>query len=200
VRGIHAGLFRLLAQADRVPRARAYHALSTGYAGFLGALLRWRRGRPFLLTEHGLYTKERKIDLGQADWIQDAEEVFGGEELSYLRRMWIHFFEGLGRMAYDAADPILTITSRHRERQRQDGADPARQAVIHNGVELARFRPLRGRRPVERPLVAGFIGRIVPIKDVKTFIRAMRAVCAALPQAEGWIVGNTDEDPGYAAE
>ncbi len=200
VRGIHAGLFRLAHQAERVPRARVYHALSTGYAGFLGALLHWRRGRPFLLTEHGIYTKERKIDLAQADWIQDAEEVFGGEELSYLRRMWIRFFEGLGRMAYDAADPILTITRRHAERQRQDGADPARQAVIHNGVELARFRPLRARRPVERPLVAGFIGRIVPIKDVKTFIRAMRAVCARLPRAEGWIVGNADEDPEYAAE
>ena len=44
------------------------------------------------------------------------------------------------------------------------------------------------------------IGRVVPIKDVKTFIRAMRRVVNRLPQAEGWIAGPEDEDPGYAEE
>jgi glycosyltransferase involved in cell wall biosynthesis len=48
--------------------------------------------------------------------------------------------------------------------------------------------------------VIGFIGRVVPIKDVKTFIRAMKAVVAERPEVEGWIVGPTSEDEGYAAE
>ena len=46
----------------------------------------------------------------------------------------------------------------------------------------------------------GFVGRVVPVKDVKTFVRAMKAVLARLPEAEGWIVGPTTEDEGYAAE
>ncbi len=203
LRGIHGPVFRLAEQIGQVPEARAYHALSTGYAGLAGSLLHWRRQRPLLLTEHGIYTKERKIDLAQADWIQDSEDVFGAGldgDLSYLRRLWIRFFEGLGRIAYDAADPILSITARNRARQIEDGADPARTRVIHNGVDLERFLPLRDRRPAGVPQVVGFVGRIVPIKDVKTFIRAMRTVCTEAPEVEVWIAGNEDEDPQYAAE
>jgi glycosyltransferase involved in cell wall biosynthesis len=48
--------------------------------------------------------------------------------------------------------------------------------------------------------VVALIGRVVPIKDVRGFIRAMRGVVAALPDAEGWIVGPHDEDPTYAQE
>jgi len=44
------------------------------------------------------------------------------------------------------------------------------------------------------------IGRVVPIKDIKTFVRAMRRVVNQLPQAEGWIAGPADEDPAYAQE
>jgi glycosyltransferase involved in cell wall biosynthesis len=48
--------------------------------------------------------------------------------------------------------------------------------------------------------VLGLVGRIVPIKDIKTFVRAMRTVVAAIPGAQGWIVGPDDEDPRYAEE
>ena len=41
---------------------------------------------------------------------------------------------------------------------------------------------------------------MVPIKDVKTFIRAMRGVVNAIPDSEGWIVGPEEEDRAYAAE
>jgi glycosyltransferase involved in cell wall biosynthesis len=48
--------------------------------------------------------------------------------------------------------------------------------------------------------VLGFLGRLVPIKDVKCFIRAMKAVVTRCPEAQGWIIGPTSEDPGYARE
>jgi glycosyltransferase involved in cell wall biosynthesis len=51
-----------------------------------------------------------------------------------------------------------------------------------------------------RPPVIGLIGRVVPIKDVRGFIRAMRSVVAAMPEAEAWIVGPEDEDKEYARE
>ena len=50
------------------------------------------------------------------------------------------------------------------------------------------------------PPVLCLIGRVVPIKDIKTFIRAMRSVINQLPEAEGWIAGPEDEDPAYAQE
>src|SRR5690606_34446569 len=69
LRILHGPMFQLARVAGTVPDASAYHAVSTGYAGLLGALLERRRRRPFILTEHGIYTKERRIDLNQAQWL-----------------------------------------------------------------------------------------------------------------------------------
>ncbi|MCL6556036.1 MAG: GT4 family glycosyltransferase PelF [Burkholderiales bacterium] len=202
VRIMHAPLWKLSAIARSLPKARVYHTISTGYAGFLGALLHWRDGRPLILSEHGIYTKERKIDLLKAEWIRDNRNVFQRDptEVSYFRALWIRFFEWLGRTCYQAADPIIALYEANRQRQIQDGADAARTRLIPNGVDLARFRPLRSQRPARVPPVLCLIGRVVPIKDVKTFIRAMRRVVNVLPEAEGWIAGPEDEDPGYAEE
>lgn len=59
---------------------------------------------------------------------------------------------------------------------------------------------LRNERSDKTPPVMCLIGRVVPIKDIKTFIRAMRTVANRLPQAEGWIAGPEDEDPEYVEE
>lgn len=203
VRSMHGPLFALAHRLESLPKAKVYHAVSTGYAGFLGALLHYRHTRPLILTEHGIYTKERKIDLSQVEWIRDAEGIWNtnlGDELSYLRRLWIRFFEGLGRLTYHAAEPIIAITEGNRERQLVDGAAPERLRVIPNGVSVARFAPLRALRPNPVPFVLGLIGRVVPIKDIATFIRAMRSICGKQPSAEGWIIGNEDEDPTYAED
>jgi polysaccharide biosynthesis protein PelF len=203
VRTMHQPLFKLASLARTIPRFRILHAVSTGYAGFLGALVQRQRGCPFVVTEHGIYTKERKIDLAHASWIHEGSATLKpglGEELGYLRRLWIHFFEGLGRAAYASARPIVSLYEGNRERQVADGAQLERTRVIPNGIDVSRFAPLRKKRPAVPPAVLGLIGRVVPIKDIKTFIRALRTVAAEIPGAEGWIVGPEDEDPRYAAE
>jgi glycosyltransferase involved in cell wall biosynthesis len=203
VRTMHGPLFKMAEIAQRVPPFKVLHSVSTGYAGFLGSLLQHRRRCPYVLTEHGIYTKERKIDLAHADWIQDArEELRSGleEDRTYVRRLWLRFFESIGRLAYAAADPIIALYEGNRARQISDGAAEARTRVIPNGIDLRRFSAAPredGRRP--RPII-GLIGRVVPIKDVRGFIRAMRSVVAALPEAEAWIVGPEDEDKEYARE
>jgi glycosyltransferase involved in cell wall biosynthesis len=202
VRIMHAPLWKLARIAHELIPARAYHSVSTGYAGFLGALLRQTRKRPLILSEHGIYTKERKIDLFKSEWIRDNRNVFQRDpgELSYFRQMWIRFFEWMGRFCYDAADPIIALYETNRLRQIADGAAPDRTFNVPNGINLARFAPLRALRPENPPPVLCLIGRVVPIKDVKTFIRAMRRVVNRMPDAEGWIAGPEDEDPGYAEE
>lgn len=192
-------LFTLAEVAPGLPPARAFHAVSTGYAGLLGAQLSLAKKRPFVLTEHGIYTKERRIDLAHAPWLQAATaSLFGSDEdEGYLRTMWIRFFEALGRIAYSVAQPIVSLYEGNRQRQIQDGAASQRTLVVPNGIDVGRFSPLREQRPVETPPVVGLLGRVVPIKDVRHFIRAMRLVCNRLPDAEGWIVGPTEEDPAY---
>jgi glycosyltransferase involved in cell wall biosynthesis len=202
VRTMHTPIWVLSDIADRLLPVRVFHTVSTGYAGFLGALCKRRHGKPLILSEHGIYTKERKIDLFSAQWIADNRTVFQRDttEVSYFRQMWIRFFEALGRACYDASDAIIALYETNRLRQVADGADPARTRNIPNGINLPAFAALRPLRPPAPPPVLCLIGRVVPIKDVKTFVRAMRTVVNRLPEAEGWIAGPEDEDKSYAEE
>ena len=207
VRIMHAPIWTLSKIAHSLPEVAAFHTVSTGYAGLLGAMLHALRGKPLILSEHGIYTKERKIDLFKSEWIRDNRNIFQRDptEVSYFRQAWIRFFEAVGKLCYDAADPIVALYETNRLRQVTDGAKPERTMNIPNGVSLARFAPLRAKRPPDEattgpPPVLCLIGRVVPIKDIKTFIRAMRRVVNELPAAEGWIAGPEDEDPGYATE
>jgi polysaccharide biosynthesis protein PelF len=202
LRIVHGPMFQLARLATKIPPARAYHAVSTGYAGLLGAYLERQRQRPFILTEHGIYTKERRIDLNQAEWLDTlgppgAKSADAGTP---LRKLWIRCFESLGRLAYRKADPIISLYAGNRARQIDDGADPARTRIIVNGIDTRRFEPARAARPPEVPRVIGLIGRIVPIKDVKTFVRTLGLVARELPDVEGWIIGSADEDSSYDVE
>jgi glycosyltransferase involved in cell wall biosynthesis len=202
VRIMHKPLWQLARIAAQLPPARVYHTVSTGYAGFLGALLHYRTGRPLLVSEHGIYTKERKIDLLQSQWIRDNRGAFERDisTISYFRELWVRFFEALGKLAYDAADEIVALYEANRQRQIADGADPARTRNIPNGVDVDQLAPLIGKRVARRGKVVALIGRVVPIKDIKTFIRALFIVSRTLPDIEGWIVGPEEEDPLYAQE
>lgn len=181
---------------------RVLHTVSTGYAGFLGGLLHHSRGLPLVLSEHGIYTKERQIDLLQSSWIRDNRNIFQRDpmEVSFFRQMWIRFFDWMGRFCYGAADPIIALYENNRLRQVADGAAAERTVSIPNGIRIERFAPLRTQRPAETPPVLCLIGRVVPIKDIKTFIRAMRRVVNRMPQAQAWVAGPTAEDPAYAEE
>jgi glycosyltransferase involved in cell wall biosynthesis len=203
IRAMHKPLFNLFNIARNAPKARCYHTISTGYAGLTGMLLRYMWHKPLMLTEHGIYTKERRIDLYQVEWIKEVEPyILTGlaENMSYLRHLWISFFEVLGRLTYSAADPIITLYEANRTKQIEYGADPQRSYVIPNGIRLERFIPLRDKRPDHVPPILGLIGRVVPIKDIKTYIRAISSICQKIPEAEGWIIGPEDEDEKYADE
>jgi polysaccharide biosynthesis protein PelF len=203
IKSTHIPLFMLAGIARRFSMATgAFHSISTGFAGFLGVLLNYRTGRPLILTEHGIYTKERKMDL-QTLFIKEhrdslSDMLYMG--MQYQELLWIRYFESLGRLIYKASNPIISLYESNRKRQIADGAEAGRTQVIPNGMEMDRFRPARAQRPEKIPLVIGFLGRIVPIKDVKTFIRAMRTVVAQLPEAEGWLIGPQEEDREYVEE
>lgn len=193
----------LMAQvAQTMLPVRMVHSASTGYAGFLGALLHDTRGIPFALSEHGIYTKERQIDLLKSDWIRDNRNVFqrNASEISHFRKMWISLFEWMGRYCYASANPIVALYETNRQRQITDGAQESRTQNIPNGIRIADFAPLR--RPDDAPIppVICLLGRVVPIKDIKTLIRAMRRVVNQRPEAQAWIVGPSEEDKAYAAE
>lgn len=192
-----------------LPRAKVYHTISTGFAGLMAVLASVRTGRPMLLTEHGIYTKERKIEIAQSKWIHTEKDdrMRIERDLGTFQKLWIGIFESLSRMTYSQAHRVITLYEGNRQLQIQGGSDPERTLVIPNGITLSRYQNLRPRaetiedhRGVEGPFEIGFVGRVVPIKDVKTFIRACKIVSQDIRNFTAYIIGPEDESPEYANE
>nr|CAA6830629.1 MAG: Extracellular matrix protein PelF, glycosyltransferase, group 1 [uncultured Thiotrichaceae bacterium] len=203
VRAMHAPVFKLMEIANHLPSARLYHSASTGYAGLLGHYAHALYSLPLLITEHGIYIKERQIDLYLAEWIKEQESPLPqgiNSEINYLRQLWSRFFEGLGRMTYQSATKIVSLYQNNCDKQIEYGAPAEKTMVIPNGVRLEQLEQLRALRPAQPPPVLGLIGRVVPIKDIKNFIRAIDYASRNFPEIEGWIIGSEDEEPRYAKE
>ena len=193
------GLFAVLKAP--LPPARTYHTISTGYAGLLAARAAIEGAEKVLITEHGIYTNERRIEILMADWVVDTVDkgIAIDDVRMDLRDLWITAFESYARCCYAACNTITTLFSDNQPMQRLLGARDDQLHVIPNGIELDRFGTVPPVALGSRP-TAALIGRVVPIKDIKTFIQAADLIRREIPDAHAVIAGSDEENPGYAAE
>ncbi|MBA7613232.1 D-inositol-3-phosphate glycosyltransferase [subsurface metagenome] len=166
------------------PDADLYHAVSTGYAGLAGLAAKIRKGKPFLLTEHGLYHKEREMEIKRAKFIW-----------GYQRDMWIKTYNNLSRLSYRYADLIISLFEYNRRKQLELGAPESKTRVIPNGIDVARF--ISVKRTKREGFHVGLVGRVVPIKDIKTFIACAKIISTFMQDVDFYCIGPEDEDPGY---
>ncbi|MCB1738385.1 MAG: GT4 family glycosyltransferase PelF [Gammaproteobacteria bacterium] len=198
-RGLFGGTYAVLLAP--LPKARVYHAVSTGYAGLMMARAKLETGVATLLTEHGIYTNERRIELSMADWLYEEDSLDGlviDRAKRGLRDLWMNSFESYSRATYAASDHILTLFQGNQSFQLNDGADPARMRVIPNGIDFEAYSAVE--KLPDRPPTIALIGRVVPIKDVKTYIRAIAQVREVIPEVEAYLLGPYDEDIEYYEE
>ena len=197
-RAIMGSLYSLL--LAELPDAKLYHSLSTGYGGMLGARAKMETGRPLLLTEHGIYTNERRIEIASADWLEEttSHTLTIDKTRLNLRDLWMNAFASYSRVCYEAADRIVTLYEGNQETQSTDGADAQKMQIISNGVDVERFGKVTPTAK-SNPAIA-LIGRVVPIKDIKTFIRAASIIRNRLPDLKAYVIGPADEDPEYYVE
>ena len=207
-RGIYYPLMYILSQ--EIPKADIYHAVSAGYAGILGSCASYMEGVPLLLSEHGIYTREREEDIIRSSWV-------AGE----FKELWIDFFRKLSFIAYQQASVVTTLFETNRSLQIELKCPPEKITVIPNGVDAKDFDSCRKKRQRESgpdggkkkhrkrrkkdiketaPFTLGAVLRVVPIKDVKTMLLAFDIVKRAAPEVRLKIMGNCAEDPVYYQE
>lgn len=202
VRSIHRPIWLLASIAKKINFAKVIHSPSTGYAGFLATMISNFHNTPFILTEHGIYIRERKMDMhtNSSFELYKSSLQKSVESSDYIKQMWINFFEKMGFLTYQSAMEILSLFNGAKELQIEFGADKKLCRVIPNGVDVHRLNKLVKLRDAKPPKVITLLGRVVSIKDIKTFIRAIRIVADTLLDVQGWIVGPTDEDVLYFDE
>ncbi|MBF0431178.1 MAG: GT4 family glycosyltransferase PelF, partial [Fibrobacteria bacterium] len=116
---------------------------------------------------------------------------------------WIGLFSYTGKVSYEYADQIITLCESNRAVQLAEGADKQKTKIIPNGIFPERYEKTLSRfkeREKKPPFIVGFVGRVVSIKDIKTFLRAVKIVYDKLPDIQVMIMGPTDEELDYYYE
>ena len=149
----------------------------TWYANFAGHLASQLHGIPHVLTAHSLEPLR--------PW--KAEQLGGGYAVS----------SGIERLAYENAAAIIAVSAGMRQDilRSYPQVDPARVRVIHNGIDVERWRPVENPAFLEsigmdpsRPSVV-FVGRITRQKGLPYLLRAAQllprdvqlVLCAGAP-------------------
>lgn len=153
-----------LAMVSDIAGAALVHS-HTWYANFAGHIASQLHGIPHVLTAHSLEPLR--------PW--KAEQLGGGYAVS----------SGIEKLAYENAAAIVAVSAGMRADilRSYPAVDPSRVRVIHNGIDVERWRPVHDAAFLAsigmdraRPSVV-FVGRITRQKGLPYLLRA----AAALP-------------------
>lgn len=188
LRSIYLPLFIVL--KTKLPKADVYHCVATGYSGILGCMGKSLYGGKLLVSEHGIYTREREEEIIKAAWVKGV-----------YKNIWIRQFQKLSREAYNRCDFVTGLFAHARELQIELGCPPAKALVTPNGIDPSRFDNCKGKTEEdEQYFNIGAVLRIAPIKDVKTLIQAFYEAKKRNNRLKLWIMGPANDEQEYADE
>jgi len=179
---LHAFLAPLAAP---VPRSDLVHATIAGFAALPGVIAKHRDRTPLLVTEHGVYVRERYISVSSADLSQ------------YAKRFLMSLTSFVARLVYAHADRVAPVVEYNRRWELPYGADPAKITPIYNGVDPALFLPRPKPRETAGGPVAVAAARIFPLKDIETMIRSAAVARELVPGIRYLVYGSLDADVPY---
>ncbi|MFF3323919.1 GT4 family glycosyltransferase PelF [Streptomyces sp. NPDC002889] len=158
------------------PETGVAHAVSGGLAALPGLVGARLHGVPLLLTEHGVYLRERYLGYRTGPYRWPVKALLLG------------FFRLLAEETYRTAALVTPGNRYNRLWEERGGADPALIRTVYNGVDPVAFPPA-GPEPAAPTL--SWAGRVDPIKDLQTLIQAFALVREELPEARLRLFGGT---------
>ncbi len=165
---VTSGWARFLVALRDPPDGDVSHTTANGLSSLPAFVAKWTRGTPCLLTEHGVYLRERYLEAHESSLS------------SRVKALDLLFFRRLNNATLEMSDLISPVSDYNRRWELETGADSAQIQTIYNGVEPSSF-PLIDTEPAV-PTVS-WLGRIDPLKDVVTLIRAFAKVRDVMPSA-----------------
>jgi glycosyltransferase involved in cell wall biosynthesis len=157
------------------PRADVVHAVTNGLGALPALAAKWRYGTPMVVTEHGLYMREHYLHSRQDPYRWPVKQLH------------LHFLRRLCALGYQQAEVITPGNVYNKRWEAQLGADLAKVRTVYNGVDPADFPALEGEPDV--PTIS-WAGRIDPVKDLETLLRAFAIVRQEIPEARLRIFGS----------
>jgi polysaccharide biosynthesis protein PelF len=153
--------------SSELPETDVVHAAMAGTCTLVAVAAQRVHGAASILSEHGIYLRE--IYLSE----QRSEDGLTGKlvRLGFARRMT--------ELHYATADRVAPCCEYNRRWEERYGVGEERLRTVYYGVDPSRF-PVVERGLRDEPVIA-WAGRIDPIKDVETLLRAAALVVNKRP-------------------
>jgi glycosyltransferase involved in cell wall biosynthesis len=159
-----------------VKSSKIVHAHGHPYlTSLIAAKLAKRYSKPFVLTQHNTFI--------------EYDSIFDNiERLNDL---------AVGKETLKEADKIITVSNATKDYVLSLGAKPEKVKVLHNGVDLVRFRPLAGKREEMRrklgisqnSIVVLTVRRLVYKNGIDTLIESANIAVKKNPKIVFLVVG-----------
>ena len=165
-------------KVDLGPGLGLTHAVANGLPTLVGLAEKWRRGTPLVMSEHGVYLRERYLAFRELHYPAGVKTIV----LGFLRQ--------LAELGYRSADFVVPVARFNARWEHRLGADAASVVPIYNGVEPALYTAIEDEPEV--PTIS-WVGRVDPLKDLETLISAFALVRETLPEAKLRLFGPTPD-------
>jgi glycosyltransferase involved in cell wall biosynthesis len=194
---------------ETMPRARVYHAHTTGYASLLGAAAARDHDTSFLLTEHNLYVRDTVntlLDRNMA--LSITADDYRTFDVTAEQRAWMAWWTEMGRFCYPSARLITYLYPSAITEAARLGSDIDKSVVVPNGMVIAEFDDkFRGRQQALTKMgqVGSdyvwhlvYIARVVPIKGLLDLLSSMEILRdRGYPNLHLDVLGPTEHVPEY---
>jgi glycosyltransferase involved in cell wall biosynthesis len=182
-------LFHLLMTLNiPIPKTDLVHSSVAAFSSLPGIISKLRYGTPILLTEHGVYYRERYFAVSSSS-------------IPYFSKKFLLNLNSLiSRLSYEMADQISPVCRYNALWEERLGAERSKIKVIYNGIDPEIFSPSeKSEINKKRPTVV-IVGKVLPIKDVISAIKTAGRVKESIPDVLFLMYGSTNADPPYYAK
>ena len=194
---------------DDMPKARVYHAHTTGYASLLGAAAARQNDGKFLLTEHNLYVRDTVNTLLERDMARRVTaQDWRTFDVAPGQRAWMTWWIEIGRFCYPSAEAITYLYPKAITEAADLGAPVEKSVVIPNGMIPSAVEPAYQQRQqalaeitqsaAQRLWRLVYIARVVPIKGMLDLLDTVHLLIQrGLTNFHLDALGPTDHAPDY---
>ncbi|RME45843.1 MAG: DUF3492 domain-containing protein [Chloroflexi bacterium] len=175
----------LMAFTAPVPETDVSHATIAAACGLASIYAKFEYGTPFIITDHGVYARERYIAVSATDFT------------FFSKRFLINLATFVSKLNYVYADQLSPCANFNQRWEIPFGGDPRRVATIYNGVNPDVFVP--GPKPEEFRNYPTCVAaaRIFPLKDLITMIKGVAVAHKSIPDLKVIVHGSLKADPPY---
>ena len=172
--------------ASPIPKTiNVSHSTLAGFPALCSIAAKYEYGIPSLVTDHGVYMRERLINVGRSDMT------------FFSKKLLVDLSTMITRAVYHTADQISPVTTANQKWEERFEANPENIIPIYNGVDTDLFKPTPKPTKTEGVPTVIAVAQVFPLKDIETMIRTCAVVRKKIPNVQFTVYGSLDVDTDY---